>query len=157
MSKAAVVVRGPYNYDSDKASLESGIDTGTDTPTIQSAKEDCDINEIMRRFGVTGQLPHSGRVPMFGDFTGITDFRGALEAVQVAQESFMELPADVRLRFENDPQRFLYWCEERDASGARVNAEDMKKYGLIPVPPPPVVPVPVRVEVVNPPPAPSKP
>lgn len=56
-------LRAPFNYDTDKASLEAGSsrpidpDTGEiidDGMTQQSFAEEVDINTIVRRFGLTG-------------------------------------------------------------------------------------------------------
>lgn len=150
MVKRAVFVRSAYNYDADEVSLETGVDTGDETPTIQSARDEADINEIVRRFGITGQLPVDLPPLMYGDFTEIGDFRSALEAVMDAQARFGQLPGEVRGRFDNDPQLFLNWCEARDDKGVRVNLEDMRKYGLAVPEVKPVVSPPVKVEVINP-------
>lgn len=125
------------------------LDTGMDTPTIQSAKEECDINEICRRFGITGQLPTNVRAPTYGDFIDATDYRGAMDALVAAKDSFMELPGEVRARFHHDPQEFLEFCEARDEKGQRLNLEEMRKFGLAVTPAPVVESPPMKVEVVN--------
>jgi len=86
------------------------FDTGRDTYVQQQFKEDADINNIIRRFGI-GQLPvvHEG---VYGDFTGITDYRSAVAAVARAEEGFMRLPAEARDRFGNDPGKFLEYAEQ---------------------------------------------
>lgn len=101
--------RTAYNYDTDAASLESGI-SFEDSPSLtkQSFAEEADINEVVRRFGLTGQLPPiSGPPPQYGDFEGIFDYQSALNTVIAAQQSFAELPAHVRARFHNDPAAFV--------------------------------------------------
>lgn len=107
----------------------------------QSEREDADINTIIRRFGLTGQMPKDQRPLMYGDFTGITDFESALAAVVDAQELFMTMPAEVRSRFRNDPQEFLLFCSDEK------NRDEMKKLGLLV--PEPVVQGPVKVEITN--------
>lgn len=96
-------------YDTEEASDEARIPFAQhgESMTVQSMAEDADINVMMRRFGITGQFPETARVPSFGDFTGISDYRGALHAVMEAQDRFMELPAQVRMQFDNDPQMLL--------------------------------------------------
>lgn len=92
--------------------------------TVQSQKEEADINTIVKNFGVTGQLPTNVRVPTYGDFTGVDDYRTALEAIREAEASFMAMPADIRAKFENDPQQFLEFCEDER------NLPEMRKLGL---------------------------
>lgn len=72
--------------------------------TQQHLKEDADINTIMRRFGVTGQIPaFAPGNGMYGDFTGIQDYEDAVMRIEAAQEAFMRLPPEVREKFSNNP------------------------------------------------------
>jgi phage internal scaffolding protein len=118
-------VRSAYNYDTDLASYESGLDCVEPSVTQQSFKEECDINTILRRFNVTGQLPVSPIDPQYGDFSGVTDYQSALNAVMAAQAGFDDLPAVVRQRFANDPAAFVDFCLDES------NREEMIKLGLI--------------------------
>lgn len=130
-------VRTPYNYDRHAASKESAVRMvdrdGVLIPskTVQSEKDNCDINVIVKRFTKTGQLPHASvRVPMQGDFTGVSDFQSAMNAVRASQEAFMAMPASVRSRFANNPDEFVRYCMERDSNGKLVNVQEMRKMGL---------------------------
>lgn len=78
----------------------------------QNFKDEVDINVLLERFKVTGQLPQNVVLPTYGDFVGINDYRTAREAILRAEHSFMDLPANVRARFQNDPQRFLEFCSD---------------------------------------------
>lgn len=118
-------VRQPYVYDAELASLEAGLDTGSQTPVIQSAKDECDINTIVARFGIGGEMPPVGRMPTYGDFTTVTDYRTALHAVRAAEERFMALPADVRRSFDNDPAAFVDFCADEK------NAEQLRKWNML--------------------------
>ena len=114
--------------------------------TQQHMAEECDINYIVERFGVTGQLPDQAvNMPTYGDFTGIGDYRQALDAVSAANASFMALPANVRERFDNDPALFVDFCSSTDPADRSLAIE----LGLIPPPAKPdgVIPSP---EVVKP-------
>lgn len=86
--------------------------TGDPGKTQQCFAEEVDINTIVRRFGVTGKLPESTRAPTYGDFTEVGDFRSAMNAVRMATESFMAMPAEVRAEFGNDTQRFVEFCSD---------------------------------------------
>lgn len=99
-------IRSPYNYDRDAVSFDTGLACDDLSLTKQSEANDADINEIVRRFGLTGQLPQGVRTPSYGDFVGVSDYRAALAAIQQADDDFMELPADLRARFQNDPQQY---------------------------------------------------
>lgn len=116
----------PFNYDVQAVSKETGLDCSDDVGlTQQEFKEESDINEIVRRFGLTGQLPDNVRVPVSGDFTGVTDFHSAMESVRHANEDFMMLPGELRARFNNDPQRLMEFV----ADGR--NFDEAKKLGLL--------------------------
>lgn len=142
MAKSDIVLpflRTPYNYDRDAVSDQTGLSCGEPTRTQQSFKDECDINVIMERFGKTGQVPGNLRVPSYDDFTGVTDFQSAMNAVREASENFMELPAKVRARFDNDPQLFLEFVASED------NRQEAVDLGLVKPAPPAAEPALVRV------------
>jgi hypothetical protein len=145
-NEKGVFLRTEYNYNTNKASKESGIDTGTETKVKASFKEECDINVIVRRFGVTGQLPNNIRTPTYGDFTNIPTFHEAMNACRGAEESFMKLRSDIRAKFGNDPGAFVEYCSDPE------NREQLKKWGLTEVTEEKVSPRPVttREELVKP-------
>lgn len=99
-------LRTAHNYDRDQASLDSALQCDDLSLTQQHQANDADINEIVRRFGITGQMPQGVRLPTYGDFVGVSDYRAALAAIQEADDNFYELPADLRARFSNDPFQF---------------------------------------------------
>lgn len=129
MSK--VFHRTPYNIDVDEHSIASGLICLDPSKAIQAQKDEADINNIVRNFGVTGRLPDNIRVPTYGDFDLVNDYRSAIEIAKEAEKSFMSLDASVRARFENDPQQFLDFCDDP------ANLEEMRKLGLaVPAPVP---------------------
>lgn len=103
-----------------------GSDLKCSDPSLaqQHFKDEVDINFLMERFRVTGQMPVGASVPTFGDFTGIADYRSALDAVNRARDSFMAYPAELRARFMNDPQRFIEFVSDP------ANLEECRKLGL---------------------------
>lgn len=121
-----ITFRHPYDGLADEISHQTGLDcTGDPGYTQQQFKEDSDINEIVRRFGLTGELPSDIRPPQYGDFTNITDFHTAMNAVRQAEEEFMRIPPDLRARFANDPQRLLMFVEDPN------NRDEAQKLGLL--------------------------
>ena len=99
-------IRSPYNYDVDAVSLETGLFCEEESLAIQSAAEEADINTIVRRFGLTGQLPGDIQMPQSGDYVGVGDFHSAMNVVRAAQEEFLRVPAHIRARFSHDPHAF---------------------------------------------------
>ena len=96
---------------------------------IQSQKAEADINNIVKAFGVTGRAPIGARLPQFGDFDGVNDYRTAIEAVREAEAAFMSIPAKVRAEFQNDPQAFADFCLNP------ANLAQLREWGLAPTPP----------------------
>lgn len=131
--------------DFDQASWDIGLVCLDDSKAVQSAAEEADINTIVRRFGLTGQLPVDVKAPQYGDFTEVTDYQTAMNAVLEAQASFAAMPAEVRSRFGNDPGAFVDFCSDES------NKDEMKKLGLLVPDKAPLVPLEVRV-VADPPP-----
>lgn len=135
MDRKPPFLRTAHNYDTNAASDETGLACPPeDKLTQDNFAEECDINTIVRRFGLTGQMPDNPRMPSFGDFTGINDFQTAMNAIVSAKENFMELPANVRARFNHDPQQLLEFVTD-DA-----NRPEAEKLGLVKPKEPPVAP-----------------
>ena len=59
MSKYHGMVRSAYMFDTDAVSNETALDTGEDAVTQQCFKDECDINILLAKFAVTGQLASS--------------------------------------------------------------------------------------------------
>jgi len=119
-------VRSPYNYDLSLASDESGLRCEDISLAKQSFLEESDINCIVKRFGITGELPTGIRMPTYGDFHGVDDFHSAMNAVALAHEAFDAMPGEVRARFNNDPAAFVDFCSDDK------NLEEARKLGLVP-------------------------
>lgn len=125
-----VFLRTPYNYDMDEVSKETGVDRGDEpSMTQQQFAEEVDINTIVRRFGLTGELPNGINMPQSGDFTDAPDFQTALNLVRQAEEAFLDIPAETRARFNNDPARVIAFMEDA------TNKEEAIKLGFIERPP----------------------
>ena len=121
----APFLRTPYNYDTFAASNESGLHCEDATLAQQQFKDECDINNIMEKFGMTGLIPQSPLTANYGDFSGINDYHTALNAIIAAEEQFDALPANIRSRFENDPANLIDFMENPD------NRNEAEKMGLI--------------------------
>lgn len=124
MSFGSPFVRSPYNYDTDAVSRETALVCDDPSLTKQSFAEECDINTIVRQFGLTGKMPDDIVPPTYADFEGIFDFHSAMNAVAAAGEEFDRLPAKIRARFHNDPGLFVDFCSDPN------NLREMVDMGL---------------------------
>lgn len=95
--------------------------------TEQSHKKACDINHILSRYRKTGIIEHTARHKgEYGDMPSVT-YHEAMNLVIKAQNSFMELPAEIRKKFDNNAESFLRFVENPD------NQEEMRQMGLMEV------------------------
>lgn len=121
-------LRTAYNYDIDEASKETGLACPEETMAQQHFKEECDINTIVERFGITGELPQNVRVPLPDEFIGAMDYQQAMNAIIDGQNAFAQMPANVRARFQNDPQEFLQFVHDPE------NRAEAERLGIINAP-----------------------
>lgn len=119
-------MRAAFAYDVDAASLEAGLECRDKTLTVQSQKDETDINTIVKRFGLTGELPVIQRVPLQVDLDDLLDYRQCMDYVIAGQKSFDSLPAGIRSRFENDHVAFVEWAVKPE------NLEELRSLGLAP-------------------------
>jgi phage internal scaffolding protein len=94
--------------------------------TKQSEKQSCDINYIINRYQKTGELPLYQRTPIYGDFADVPTYQESLNVLRDAHEQFDNLPAKVREKFKNNPERFLEFVSDES------NKPAMMEMGLIP-------------------------
>lgn len=117
------------NYDPDAHSAETGFRCEGESSALQQFKEECDINTIVKRFGLTGEMPANLGMPVSGDFSGVVDFHSAMNLVVQATEAFESLPADLRKQFHHDPGELIAFLEDPG------NREQAEKLGLVNKPP----------------------
>lgn len=99
--------------------------------TSQSFKDECDINNVIKRGIKNGFLPETfqnQKTPRYGDFTNVPDFQTALNRVNQMKDEFNALPAEVRAKFENDPSKLLEFIINPN------NEEEAIKLGILPKP-----------------------
>lgn len=133
-------IRPPYWRSPPEAGISFDPDEGL---TQQQFRDECDINNIMKRYQATGVIDHLNmRRPEYGDFSNPIDFQNGLNTVIEAQELFAAMPSAIRDRFGNDPLELLRFMADPN------NHEEAIKLGI--VNPPPEEPKPQKVEVVNP-------
>ena len=93
--------------------------------TQQQFKEECDVNNILAKYRKTGLVTHlSKHQGKFGDFSSLEDYQTSIGKIQEAQQSFLQLPSELRSKFENDPAKLIEFLSDAN------NDEEAVKYGL---------------------------
>lgn len=118
-------------YDEYEAGASPGL-VCTDDRTRQSAKDECDVNVIVKRFGKTGVLP-SVAGAFYADVADVGEYREVVARVEAAGELFGKLPAKTRLAFRNSPMVFLEALADPDQ---RSLLEELGVFEKAPVVPP---------------------
>lgn len=107
-----------------------GFETQGESLTQQHFAKEADIKNIIKKHDRTGIISHVARgIAQYGDYSEINEFREALDLVNSAEASFMELPSDVRAYFHNDAGEFFEFANDPK------NAEKMVELGLMAAPP----------------------
>lgn len=124
MKVEKIFVKTQYNHDRDAESDASGLRCLDESKTQQQFLEESDINFIANRYGLTGELPLPRSFDAIqGDFEEF-DLQTAMNQVRAAEEAFMAYPADIRAKFDNDPNKFVEFFQDPD------NTEKAVKLGL---------------------------
>lgn len=134
-------LRSAYDYYQHKLAKDTdefGTHITEESLAQASDATETDINVIVERFSKTGQLPVINLTPLTGDFSNVVDFRDAQEKLKEANEAFAQVPAKLRARFDNDPQKFIDYVLDPE------NNDELVKLGLKDKPkaPPPEPPNP---------------
>lgn len=99
-------------YDPYDKRVRPGLKCLDPSRTDQSQAQDADINVMLERFRVTGQIKQAAAVPTYGDYTGVNDFFTARGAILHAEDEFMRLPPKLREQLGHDPQNFLAYVQD---------------------------------------------
>lgn len=88
-----------------------GITFEQPSQTLQSFKDDADINCIIARYENTGVLVDPtvpvSRTPQFGDFSDMPTYQEAQNVIVAASNAFSALSSKIRERFGNDPAAYF--------------------------------------------------
>jgi phage internal scaffolding protein len=117
-----------------------------DSMTKQSFKRECDINVLLAKYRKTGFLDHLAKHQgQYADLPDGQSYHEAMNMILDAQESFMQLPSEVRNMFKNDPREFLDFVDDP------ANAEKLQDLGLAVIDSPQRESAPPTVDVETPP------
>jgi Chlamydia-phage Chp2 scaffold (Chlamy_scaf). len=115
----------PVTLDQYSRPVDPGLDcSGSPSMAKQEFKDDCNLNNIVRKYVQTGQLPES-IIGTYDDFSDAPDFFAAQLVLARADAQFSAMPAEVRSRFDNDPGEFLEFLSDR------ANFAEARKMGLL--------------------------
>lgn len=133
--------RRAYDVDHDKREGDlCAYHSDEPSMTQQHFTDDANINELVRRFGITNeQIPAVQWTDQYTDLRGIPDLRAVLDQARDAKDRFMELPPKLRARFDNSMTKMWAFINDPD------NAEEAVRLGLLkkiepPAPPPAATP-----------------
>lgn len=109
--------------------MSAHFDT-TPSMTKQEFAAELDINNIMNRFiasdGDPTVLTVNTRKAKYGDFTQMPDsYHSAMNYVIETKNEFMKLDAELRARFNNDPQLFLNFVADPK------NHDELVRLGIV--------------------------
>jgi phage internal scaffolding protein len=125
MTKKAVQFATPYDGERRRVVIEP---VG-ESMTQQHFKDEVDVRNIIKRYDSTGLIQHVQRgQAQYGDFSQTVGFKEALDMVNSAKESFMELPAELRREFRNDAGEFYTFVSDPN------NSEKLIEMGLAKAP-----------------------
>jgi phage internal scaffolding protein len=89
-------------------------------------QDESNILNIIKKHDTQGIITNVQRgVARYGDFSQDVDYKESLNLIADAKENFMQLPSDIRKKFNNDPGQFFEFATNPD------NESEMAKLGLI--------------------------
>lgn len=107
---------------------KQGIIFKEPTMTVQSEKDNCDINVIMNRYATCGTpLPYrtDGVQPVYADVSELGDYMENFQRCKQAEEMFNALPSALRKELDNNPANLIPFIQDKK------NESRCIEYGLI--------------------------
>lgn len=107
-------------------SLDVSTPNNQQTRTQQQFKEQCDVNNIVRKYQITGEFTHlSQKIGAYSDISEVPDYQTMIHQIKDAENAFMDLPATTRARFKNDPGQLMAFLKDSK------NYDEGVKLGLL--------------------------
>lgn len=99
----------------------------------QSFAEECDINNILKKYAKTDVIDHLNKNPgRYEDLPMGVDYQQALNIAINAKQAFDDLPGTLRAHFDNDAGQFLEFMENPENDQAKVEMGLMDAPDAIP-------------------------
>lgn len=92
--------------------------------TQQSDTALCCIHKMLDKYSSTGLIRQTLAQPLPENLPEPGSFHEAMNIVVHAQQTFDELPVDIRQRFNNDPKEFLEFATDKE------NLPELRELGL---------------------------
>jgi phage internal scaffolding protein len=93
--------------------------------TQEQFAEESNINNIIRSYDRNGVIEHINRGnAIYGDFSNVTDFSDALDQIREAQNEFLNIPSEIREKFQNDAGQFFKFASNPE------NIQELRDMGL---------------------------
>lgn len=116
-------IKGPYDPVEEVHSNTVGP-----SMTQQQFKDECDVNNILRKYSEYGHLDHVNRAqPRYMDCSSISahTFQEHLDFMMDFEDHFDSLPEEIRKRFDDDPSLMMeFLSDER-------NHEEAMRIGIL--------------------------
>lgn len=117
------ISREEYQERQNKTSITSGP-----SKTSQDKKNSVDINRIMKRAQKNGIMPDFNRREVFySDFASLPNYQESLNMVIKMENEFMAMPAKIRKKFDNDPQKLIDFVTDPKNEDEAVELELLPK------------------------------
>lgn len=102
------------------------------TMTQQHLAKETDVNYIVAKFAKTGTVTHvsNAKSNSYRDLVNAPSYQEALQTIINAETLFMEIPAKIRAKFNNDPQQMITYLADPK------NTSEAISLGLVVAPPP---------------------
>lgn len=102
-----------------------GTENNEDSQTDPSFAEQCNVNNIIKKYKETGQITHMARSQgVYADVSTVTDLLTATTQVEKAAEAFKTIPAELRRKLNEDPAALIDFLNDPN------NDEEAIYYGL---------------------------
>ena len=89
-------------------------------------KDECDINNVVKRALRTGVLPGVDREALYGDFSQVANYATAQIKIAEAKSEFEQLPSGIKEKFDNDVTNLLDFVDDPE------NEAEAIQLGLLP-------------------------
>lgn len=94
--------------------------------TEQGHQKECDVNNIIKKYDTTGIISHVNNIQaIYADVSEI-EFRSSLAKMEEIKGKFMQLPSELRKRFDHEPEKLLGFLDNPN------NRNEAVELGLIP-------------------------
>ena len=98
-----------------------------ESKTQQHHVEQVKVQNLIKQYDRTGILSHvASGVAHYGDYTKVNEYKTSLDFVNIANQSFMELPSGIREQFNNNAGEFFEFATNPK------NKDAMEEMGLFP-------------------------